>query len=694
MLKYIRKTENIMDMKKIIVVILVLVTSMVSYAQYANTDTLLVYTKYTKKGVMIKIAPQLAQTWLLGAENGYLITRAELGSDKDAVLLTQKPLKPFTNEQYAKLENGDTIREFQHMAIYDNLAKNKSKMSIYDRVNFSTKLQNDYGFYYLLVSRIRDIGKTSGLEFIDRTAKKDRSYIYTVKIDGDNIKSHQSFSLINTVEEQILLPELISVVGDKSVDLSWIHNGGTDPVLCYYIEKSKDGRIFHRINSAPVYYQPESKYQLDDVVNTPKLIKRTDSLEMNYTPYYYRLVGVDIWAEEFISADIIRVEGVDKTPPPIVSEISSVDSIKSGSITFKWNYNPPADFAGFKLFVSNKLKGIYHLIDTNMFSANIREYTIIANNEGLPVYFRIAAFDTAGNYSMSQAEFAMLPDLLPPSTPTGFRASVDTNGILILQWNNNPENDIKGYHVLGSNTKRGRYIASTGLSIKDTIYIDTLNVNSLSSFKYFRLEAIDFSFNVSEQTQAITVRLPDVISPIAPSIVTIKAKEMGVEINWIPSFDKDVAQQQILRRKDINDTWEVIANISSKDTLFFDKPSEIGFYYYTIRAIDSNGNKSVLSLAFSVEVKGMKENISIVNFKVRKKNGTAVLSWKSEGVKPKFYLVYREDKENNIRIIASIRDLNFIDTQVDKGSSYRYYIVAQDEKGILYSPSKIERVSM
>jgi hypothetical protein len=680
-------------MKKITIII-AMVISIAGYAQIANTDTLLVYTKYTNEGVMIKIAPQLAQTWLLGAENGYEITRAESGTDNEPVLITRKPLKPFTAAEYEEMENGDSVKAYQQLAIFDNMAKNKSKMSMYDRVLFSTKLQNDYGFYYMLVTRIREIGKTSGLEFIDKTAEKDRSYIYSVKIKGDKVESRQGYSFINTVEEQMVLPELVCIEGDKSVEFNWEHKGGTDPVLCYYIEKSEDGKTFHRISSAPVYYQPENKYRPEEEVNNPKIISRNDSLKENYKPYYYRLVGVDIWAEEHTSEDVVKVVGVDKTPPPAVTTISSRDSIEEKSLIFSWEYNAPSDFAGFKLLVSNKLSSGYHLADSNLFPASTGEYTLKNFDKNQPVYFRILTLDTAGNYSVSEPEFAMLPDLFPPSVPTGFTAAVDTNGVLTLRWNANPENDIKGYHVLGCNSARGRYISATGLSVKDTFYIDTLNTNSLTKYKYFRLEALDYNFNTSEQTEPVTVSLPDRIAPLSPVILKVKSGKNGVRINWIPSGSEDVKQQQILRRKAGDDQWKIIGNTAPADTVFVDNLTETGTYDYAMRAIDSAGNKGVFSPEFTVEVKPQKPQILITGFKAKKKNGAAVLTWSSEGATPKFYLVYREDNNKNIRIIASVRNSGYTDNQVSKGNSYRYYIVAQDDKGKLYTPSKIERVGL
>ncbi len=580
-----------------------MVISLAAYSQSSNTDTLLVYSKYTPQGVMIKIAPQLAQTWLLGAEKGYLISRTEIGSENKPVLLTQQPLKPLSPEECAKRENGDSLSSFQQLSIFDNMAKNKTKMSMIERIQYVDKLQNDYGFYYLVASRVREIAEISGLEFLDKTAEKGKTYVYSVKIKDDNSPSRQGQTIINTTESQIVIPELEAFSGDRVADFSWIHHGGTDPVMCYYLEKSEDGKALRRVNLAPYYYNPDSKYGPDDTVYVSKIISRRDSLAANYRPFYYRLVGVDIWAVEHVSDQTVKVTGVDKTPPLPVENITSSDSIENKSITFKWEYqNPPSDFAGFKLFISEKSSSGYHPIVDSLLPPQSREYTMENIVEGTPIYLRIVSFDTAGNYSFGNPYFTMLPDLFPPSVPTGFQAKIDTNGILTLSWNANPEKDIKGYRILGANSRKEKFISSTGLAVRDTFYIDTININSLSRFKYFRLEAVDYNFNTSEKTDFVTVVLPDKVAPAPGILIKVKKETGGVRINWIPSPSTDIKTQEILRRSRDNSSWVVAGTTGNADTTFVDQLSESGYFEYAVRAIDSSGNKGAVSNVFAVKI--------------------------------------------------------------------------------------------
>lgn len=677
-------------MKNIIITIAAIIISIGSYAQNNDADTLLLFSKLTNEGITLRIMPQKAQTWLLGAENGYDIYRKESGVDKEFKLLTKTPLKPFYGDDYNVFENGNDVKELQQKAIFDNIAKNKLKMSMHERILFVDKLQNEYGFYVLVSTRIKTLAQSSGMEYLDKTAKKNKLYIYKVKIADDNNSSHSTESLITHQTTEISIPDLDPIEMDKEAKLTWMHLKNNNPILCYHIEKSEDGNNFTRITEAPVY--PTNMSIDEDDFNKEVFIM--DSLNSNYKPYYYRIIGIDMWAEEHTSQSVIKVIGRDKTPPPIVNGISYDINEESKSITYKWNYNAPNDFAGFRFYTSNKLKGQYTLQNIELSSDTIREFTINNAGESDVFYLRIAAFDTANNVSHSLPKFANVPDIYPPSAPTNTSAKIDTVGNMKIIWNANPENDIKGYKVFASNSKNSKMISVTPMLLSDTFYMDTLNIQVLNKYKYFTLMAVDYNFNMSPKSETIKVQLPDVIRPSAGKITSLKIQDSRVIVNWIPSASNDIAKQNILRRKVGIEAWEITATISDTATVYIDSPQEKAAYEYSIEAIDSAGNIGVKSFVFAVEFKNDKAMISIEEFKVKRKNSNVILSWKSSGKQANYYIVYREQKGKSIKRIASVKDMKYTDSTVAKDNIYKYYIVAQDDKGVLHTKSKTKKVSI
>ncbi len=679
-------------MNKIIITIAIVVLGLSAYAQNNESDTVLLFSKFTDQGVMLKIAPQKAQTWLMGAENGYQIWRKEVGVDKSFKLITSTPLKPYAKDDYANIENGDSVRALQQQAIFDNIAKNKQPMSMVERIKFVEKLQNEYGFYFLVSSRIRALSQSSGLEYIDNTVQQNRFYIYKVNIFNDKSKTRTTMVTVNTLPSTLLRADLAAVEGDKTIKLLWEHKKEQNPVLCYHIERSTDGKNFERITAEPLYHNHNLNSKQDDEAEFNNVMFFVDQLDANYKPYYYRIVGIDIWAMEHTSQEVIMAMGRDKTPPPVVQNIKYEINDSSKSITYKWDYTAPSDFKGFKFYVAHKLKGQYKEVEEPISAADIRAYKFENVTEGNAYYFRIAAIDTAGNIAYSMPRFANLPDIYPPSAPTGFSASIDTIGALRLKWNKNPESDIRGYKIVASNSKSAKMIAPQSMLIVDTFYMDTLNIKSLSKYKYFAIRAVDHNFNMSERSPIISVQLPDIIPPSAGKISAVELEESQARILWIPSASKDVASQNILRRKMGEEQWAIVKVVGATTRQYTDIIDQPGVYEYSIEAVDSANNKGEHALGYAIELKAKKQNIVITEFKAKKKDGAAVLSWTATGGEPKYYIVYRKDKYG-IKSIASVNQPTFTDKSVKPDSGYQYYIVPQDDKGKLYSRSKTKTLN-
>jgi fibronectin type 3 domain-containing protein len=676
-------------MKKIYIFNVLMVFSLMLNAQVSNTDTLFLYSKYTDKGVKLKIIPQLAQTWLLGAEKGYTITRTESGGKK--VVLNKDPLLPYSKEECSVFENGDSLAEFNQTAIYDHIEKNKREMTAFERIGFVEKLQNDYGFYILLATRIPEIGISSGLEFTDETAEKGKTYFYEVKIAGDNHPSRLANCFVNAEKNEVLLPELDAIGNDHTASLSWMHQGVTEPILYYYVEKSEDGSNFERI-SYPIYYSPEDRFEESHSNNKAKVIYKEDSLVENYKTYFYRLVGVDVWAEEYISDDKVMVVGEDQRPPHPV-DVLNVDLDKvSKKITYSWDYEEPADFAGFRFFSSDRINGKYKPLNEGISIKDIRSFTIDNAKENEAVFFMVVAYDTSGNYAPSEPKIAMLPDLYPPSVPTGFNARIDTNGCVTLYWNANPENDIKGYRIFASNSKKDKGASLEGLLIKDTFYLDTINLKTLSKFKYFQLEAVDYNINGSGRTAYITVKLPDQQAPSPSQFREIDKTPNGLMLTWSKSLSMDVKNYVIYRKKVTQKNWYLVAEVSSDKNSYKEVDELVGNYEYKLQVVDSSGNKSAFSETILVKVQAKDKQIIFSEIKAKKKDEGVEVSWKTENEKDGYYVVFRKEKSGDFVAIGSVKEHSFLDKNVKKGNTYKYTVFPQQASGVSYIKDKEVKV--
>src|SRR5690606_3972221 len=131
----------------------------------------------------------------------------------------------------------------------------------------------------------------------------------------------------------------------------------------------------------------------------------------------------------------------------------------------------------------------------------------------LPNFYIVAAVDTAGNNSMSLTTYGHLIDSIAPSAPTGLKGVVDTSGLVHLSWNSSIEPDLLGYTLQFSNDSSHVFTTLTNKPIADTFYTDTIMISSLTEHVYYRLIAVDRSFNYSEASPFLGLIKPDIVPP-------------------------------------------------------------------------------------------------------------------------------------------------------------------------------------
>jgi fibronectin type 3 domain-containing protein len=662
---------------------MIFLLSVSSKAQQFYQDTILLYAHYSDVGVKLKIAPQKALTWLKGAEKGYDIYRKEAGST-EFTKINQSVLKPMTKSEVAGLKQGDSIYELNQKAIFDNLAKTKMEMGVYDRVAFARQLQDEYGLYFLLASRIPELSRASGLEYLDTQAKPNVNYVYQVRIHGDQSNSRMGTQSILTQETEMFIPEISAQSGDMEIILDWEHQRVNNPVLCYYIEKSSDGKNFTTLNQSPFYPS------FDDLRKLLPYMSYKDTLEANYVKHFYRLRGIDIWGEEHISPYITQAMGKDLIPVAVPSLQAKVDEERK-SITYNWKKPMDGDLKGYYILHSTEAKGRYSYISEELFGAETTSYTLDSVQAGSHHYLRIVTIDTAGNRAMSEGTHAYLNDFEAPGSPKGFSLKADSNGVVYCSWKANPELDIKGYKIFRSRRANGKWIAINSILIRDTTYMDTLINNAINQNRYYCIAAIDHSFNISEYSAAVNIQLPDTIGPAAPKFNPIRIDQQVVTLNWNPSASKDVKAYVMLRRKTSDTLWQELKQMDIQQSKLDDEPG-IGSWAYTLVAIDSSGNQGCKSYPVYVEVK--KNNIlaSLEKPEVKKqKNGIRVQWEKSQEVKQ--YILYRSSGGDNMEKVAVLTTNEYMDKALEKGESYRYVVVAQSHDGQLSESETSKKVN-
>ena len=187
-------------------------------------------------------------------------------------------------------------------------------------------------------------------------------------------------------------------------------------------------------------------------------------------------------------------------------------------------------------------------------------------------------------------------DSIPPSKPTGLRAQVDSLGKVRLQWSANKEADILGYRLYRGENEGEELIPITDVAIRDTLYQDSVSLQSLNSKVYYALTALDHRYNQSEQSELVEALKPNVLAPTAPSITRIEHDKEHTVLHWEAADDPYLTGFIIFRKELGSNTLHQVAKIDDKTQRTYRIKDEPGkSYIYQMQAYSSKRLLSVLS---------------------------------------------------------------------------------------------------
>ena len=278
-------------------------------------------------------------------------------------------------------------------------------------------------------------------------------------------------------------------------------------------------------------------------------------------------------------------------------------------------------------------------------------------------------------------------------------ASVDTTGRLVLAWKPNTEPDIYGYRVYRANDAGDEYSQITVAPVQDTMFIDTINLKTLTPDIYYQLMAIDKRQNHSQFSEPLKVERPDIVPPAPPVVTGIRSTPSGVEISWIASTSPDVAKHRLLRKEKSEGSSMVIFEISISDSTrtLTDTTAQTGIaYHYNLVAIDKSGNISTPS----AEMAGEKIPVSAASglgdlrAKADRKGFLIELSWKAPEKKVTKYIIYRKTGDNGrLAVYTAItgEKPEYRDTRVKADTNFTYMVraVLDDGSGLMSGETSV-----
>ncbi|RPH29514.1 MAG: hypothetical protein EHM93_17215 [Bacteroidales bacterium] len=631
-----------------------------------------------KDSILLRWAPIDQKAWKVGNQFGYSVMRYtilrdnEIPADKSPVRLTNEPLKPRPLNEWEQYESDKYVSIAAECIFNDQFKGVKTGGDPFMAVKKYNNDQHRFSFALYSADQSLKAASLSGLYIADKSAKSNEKYLYKVFIaTADTALKVDTAIAFTGVSEYQPLPkpfDLKAEWGDKVVSLSWNFIYLKHIYNSYFVEKSEDGgKTYKPITENGVV-------QLADEGVTPHQIYKSDTLIDNETKYYYRVKGISAFGEVGPPSDSIFGQGTKPivTAPTIINN----EVVDNKKIKLTWEF--PDDMnryiTGFRIYSSSKPKGRKHRIYESKLPI---ERTFTDTLPDITNYYTISVFNQAKEKFSNIITYSQLVDSFPPKPPVNVIGSIDSIGKVTLSWNRNTDKDLEGYRVYSSNSPNFEFILETPAVIKDTVFVDTINIKTLTRSIYYRVRAIDLRQNQSAFSAIVKLNRPDVIPPVSPVIKSIDEQKGGILISWVNSSSIDVASHQLFRKERSDLEFREIAKFGKpieEMSTYLDKKVATGKeYIYYLAAEDESGLKSN-SKTMACKTAGIKE---VIKLSKREETGKVKLTWDIKSDKKVIkVLIYRKVGEEQLQLYDNSITDSYIDTKLSPEKTYEYRIKA------------------
>ena len=251
-----------------------------------------------------------------------------------------------------------------------------------------------------------------------------------------------------------------------AITLTW--NTDASQVTGYKIERSPDGVNFKQLN---IVDGTTTSYVNGKLVTG--------------APYYYRVRGFDASGDGTYSAIVTATPGASTTPPPVTLPApSGLTATASSPTAITLNWTDMSSETGYK--VERSLDGV-SFKQINSVAANTTSYANGKLTTGVKYYYRIRAFNNAGDgayTSTVNATTVAAPPPPPPNltAPNMLQTAALSSTAISITWADNATSET-GYAIEHSTDNKTFNVVNT-TAANTTGYIDT---NLKPSTKYTRI---------------------------------------------------------------------------------------------------------------------------------------------------------------------------------------------------------------
>ncbi len=312
--------------------------------------------------------------------------------------------------------------------------------------------------------------------------------------------------------------------------------------------------------------------------------------------YYYRLTHYDDQGRETGLSDIASATTKGKPPTP---EGLSAESGLVKRVKLSWKVRPEKEVEGYYVYWNKVEAGEFQQIaklkgreNTRYVDKGKRDRPL---DDNATYYYMITSYNKV-DVNSDPCAVASATTKPRPTTPTGLSAQGGLPGKIVLAWNQNPETDIKYFHLYRKKAE-GTFKKRTKLPLDQSQYEDVKLDNGTTYVYQLQAEDEDkLLSDFSDSAEATTKPLPH-----PPTGLKVQGVANGFELSWKPNPEADIVRYKIYLRSFLTDKkiGSTEATNFTIDTLKADVE-----YTVSVAAVDKDGLESKKSESVKVRTLG------------------------------------------------------------------------------------------
>lgn len=610
---------------------------------------IVVRTEVHPQRIMLRWAASDASAWMLLNRYGVqlervTVVRGGIALSAPEVQVLANDLRPRETDELKHLAEQHDMAAVVAQGIFgDSFEVSMGSSPVARAIARSKEEQQRFVFSLYAADLCFPMAVAVGWGWVDTTARPNERYLYRVVplVPTELHDIRAGAALVVPTELTRLVPPigLSAQFGESGAMLSWDFVSLQHLYSAYLVERSDDGVSF-----APVSPQPIT--QIANAALAPDAPATfVDSLPQGQT-VHYRLVGITPFGSRSQPSAVVSgmATSVLKQPPTIVQATHD----PHGGALLMWQL-AEADqqhISGFSLLRSTDNK--QYAPAAQALPPHQRSYHV--KQLGRHIYYKVEAQLKQGGAVQSLPMLVQPIDSVPPATPRGLRAHIDTTGAVHLQWQPNAEADLLGYRLFRTHAKGQPLVPMNDTAIRATRFTDSVQLGNLNHRLYYALTALDQHYNQSAPCAVVEVLKPNTIPPPPPLIVRGSAAEGANTIAWAMEADPYLAGFEVWRQAD-GASPELIARMPHPaDTAYTDKNAAPATRYaYWLVAYSTGGLQSPPSTPYPLTSAMDRAKGSTARLRLEALRQGIAIRWSTTLDSPTIYL-YKLDASGTRRL--------------------------------------------